>query len=124
MGVKVYYMDTDSLITNKPLPDFMVDSTANLNQNTKSGIPKVYGLKLHDGTEIVKGLSQTYRLVPLNLYYRKIVLNQIKSFRNVTDSTINLVNQTYELIPTENKRYIVYGKNGVMTGTKPYVITP
>ena len=25
-GTKVYYMDTDSLILNKPLPDFMVNN--------------------------------------------------------------------------------------------------
>lgn len=53
-----------------------------------------------------------------------LLLNHDKSFKNFSDSTIKLIKQTYELIPTENKRQLVYDHNGLMVGTKPYVITP
>ena len=76
---------------------------------------KVYGLKLQDGSEIikVKGLSSkadlTFDALKSLLHMNSsLVLNQDKSFRNFSDSTINLIKQTYELIPTENKRQFVY----------------
>ena len=88
-------------------------------------------MKLEDGTEIikVKGLSHKANinfndLKSLLQKDQSLVLNQVKSLRDITESNINLVNQTYELIPTENKRQLVYDHNGLMIGTKPYVITP
>ena len=135
---KLYYMDTDSLIIDQPLPESMVSDTMlgkfKLEHVIKEGVflaPKVYGLKLQDGSEIikVKGLSSkaglTFDALKSLLHMNSsITLNQDKSFRNFSDSTINLVKQTYELIPTENKRQILYDINGLMIGTKPYVITP
>ena len=59
---------------------------------------KVYGLKLQDGSEIikVKGLSSkadlTFDALKSLLHMNSsLVLNQDKSFRNFSDSTINLI---------------------------------
>ena len=54
---------------------------------------------------------------------KALVLNQIKSFRSYTDATINLIDQTYNLIPTENKRELIYNNN-LLISTKPYIIGP
>lgn len=51
-----------------------------------------------------------------------LTFNQIKSFRSIDTSSINLLEQTYKLIPTENKRELVYDNNNMFISTKPYVI--
>lgn len=39
----------------------------------------------------------------------------------MSQSSIELMEQTYNLIPTENKRKLIY-ENNLMVNTKPYVI--
>ena len=46
---------------------------------------------------------------------------QTKTFRNFDSGTINLLEQTYNLVATENKRQIVY-RNNIMVNTKPFTI--
>ena len=55
---------------------------------------------------------------------KSLILNQVKSYRNFNDATINLIKQTYNLIPTENKRELVYDQNNLLISTKPYSIGP
>lgn len=61
----LYYSDTDSAVTSIPLPDHMVGDGLGqfkLEHKFKKGIflcPKVYGLHLEDGTEIVKVKGST-----------------------------------------------------------------
>ena len=38
---------------------------------------------------------------------QSLLLNQFKSNRNFTDSTIEILNQTYNLVTTENKRELI-----------------
>lgn len=52
---------------------------------------------------------------------KSLILNQIKSNRNFSDSTIKLIDQTYNLIPSQNKRELVYNNN-LLFGTKPCTI--
>ena len=109
---KLYYSDTDSFVINKPLPSDFVNNQLGymkLEHTISKAVflaPKVYGLKLEDGTEIikVKGLSHKANinfndLKSLLQKDQSLVLNQVKSLRDITESNINLVNQTYELIP-------------------------
>ena len=89
-------MDTDSMVVNKPLPDWMVSKTElgkfKLEHFIKEGVflaPKVYALKTSDGEEIikVKGLAQNTIKNDLNFDLMKsllqkdksLILNQIKS---------------------------------------------
>ena len=84
---KLYYMDTDSLIIDQPLPESMVSDTMlgkfKLEHVIKEGVflaPKVYGLKLQDGSEIikVKGLSsKADRCIKISITYE--LLPSIKS---------------------------------------------
>jgi len=59
-GVKVYYSDTDSVVTNVPLPDWMVGTElgqVKLEYVVKKAVflaPKVYALVTEDGQEIIK----------------------------------------------------------------------
>ena len=47
---------------------------------------------------------------------QSLIINQFKSNRNFTDSTIEILNQTYNLVTTENKRELIiitiYKKSG------------
>ena len=38
---------------------------------------------------------------------QSLIINQFKSNRNFTDSTIEILNQTYNLVTTENKRELI-----------------
>ena len=98
-GITIYYMDTDSLIVDRPLPDWMVTNNElgklKLEHFVKEGVflaPKVYALKTDDGKEIskVKGLSLNTKRKDLTFDImlsllnkdKSLVFNQIKSFRN------------------------------------------
>lgn len=78
----------------------------------------------------IKGLSHdsvskdvTFDLLKSLLHKdRSLTFNQTKYFRNLGLSTINLLEQTYNLIPTDNKRQLVYDNNNMLISTKPYVI--
>lgn len=136
----IYYTDTDSIVVDKPLPEWMVGTNElgkmKLEYFVEEGLflaPKVYALKLGNGEEVIKikGLSKDTINNELNFDLMKsllnkdssLVLNQIKSFRSFSDTTINLIDQTYKLIPTDNKRQLIYDINNQLIGTKPYIIT-
>ena len=52
-----------------------------------------------------------------------LTLNQIKSFRSLSEGTITLMEQTYELIPTDNKRHLIY-KDNILVDTAPIEYNP
>ena len=95
--------------------------------------PKVYGGKLEDGTEIIKikGLSHktikndvTLSSLKLLLVRNKsLVFNQIKSFKKYDDGTINLLEQSYNLVTTENKRKLIYNHNNMLIYTNPFSVS-
>nr|YP_010170410.1 DNA polymerase type B [Phanerochaete carnosa]QRZ60392.1 DNA polymerase type B [Phanerochaete carnosa] len=135
----IYYMDTDSFFINKPLPDHLVSHNIlgkyKLENIYKEAIflaPKVYAGITQDGNEVIKikGLSHdtinkdvTFDLLKSLLIKNKsLTFNQTKTFRNIAMGSINLLEQTYNLIPTENKRELVFDDNNVFISTKPFVI--
>ena len=135
----IYYMDTDSLIVNKPLPEHFVSNfelglfkLENIYKEAVFLAPKVYAGITADGNEIIKikGLSHktiqkdvTFDLLKSLLHKEKSLnFNQTKSFRKLEEATITLINQTYNLIPTENKRQLVYDNNNLLINTKPFFI--
>ena len=138
-GYKIYYMDTDSVFTDKPLPDHLVSKTElgklkleNIYKEAVFLAPKVYAGITQSGEEVIKikGLSYdtierdvSLELLKSLLYKNKsLTFNHIKSFRKIDKSTISLLNQTYNLIPTENKRKLNYDNNNLLISTKPFFI--
>lgn len=66
-GIKVYYTDTDSIFTDKPIPEYLIGDGLGMFKEEYNNIveayflgPKVYGLKLDNGNEIIKfkGISK------------------------------------------------------------------
>ena len=132
----IYYKDTDSIVVDKPLPDFLVSSTElgklKLEHVLKKGIfiaPKVYCLVTEDNQFIykVKGLNKNVTLTLsdfeslLNKDF-KLEREQIKWFKSLDESTITLKSQLYSLKVTGNKRELIYDSNNKFVDTKPFVI--
>jgi hypothetical protein len=134
----LYYTDTDSANFDGPIPDKYISSTE-LGKLKLEGIydkalflaPKVYALK-NDSEEIIKikGLSkQSIQDNNINLEILesllnkdyKMSINQSKWFRSVSEANIKILEQTYELKVTGNKRELVY-VDGKLSSTKPLVI--
>ena len=135
---KLFYSDTDSIYISKKLSNLFVSNSElgklkleNIFTESTFLAPKVYGGRLESGEEIikVKGLRHNVienqlNLDKLNYLLNKnnsLVFNQTKTFRNFDSGTINLLEQTYNLVATENKRQIVY-RNNLMVNTKPFII--
>lgn len=137
-GYKIFYMDTDSLFIDKLLPENMVSSTAlgkfKLEYVFKEAVflaPKVYGGILEDGKELIKIKGLSHKTIQNEVKFLMLksllqkdaskIFNQTKIRRDFENSTINLLNQTYELIPTENKKKLVY-ENNYLIITEPFII--
>jgi len=136
--LKLYYSDTDSIVTNKPLPDHMVGKAmglVKLEYVIKRAIflaPKVYALILEDGTEVikVKGLSkaeisklQFSDLEALLIQDSTRELTQHKCFTSPIAGEISTSDSIFTLKMTANKRLAVYipvGNNEIFSNTKPY----
>jgi len=131
---KLYYSDTDSAVTNKPLPDHLVGTA--LGQLKLEHIitkavflaPKVYALITEDGKEIikVKGLTNevisklTFKdLEALLIKDSNREFTQEKWFKSLINSEITTNDMLYTLKATSNKRELIYN-NGIFSETKPY----
>jgi hypothetical protein len=131
-NIKIYYTDTDSIYTDKPLPDNMIGDK--LGQFKLEGIykeaiflaPKVYGLIKEDGSEIIKVKGYKNRtdisfteLKSLLKLDSTMKLAQEKWYKNMVESKITIKNQLYTLRVTANKRLLIHDSNGLLIGTKP-----
>ena len=135
---KIFYSDTDSIYINKKLSKLFVSSTElgklkleNVFIESTFLAPKVYGGRLESGEEIIKVKGLRHEVIENQLSLEKLNFllhknnslnfNQTKTFRNFDSGTINLLEQTYNLVATENKRQIVF-RNNIMVNTKPFTI--
>ena len=132
----LYYSDTDSAYTDRPLPEDMVSSTIlgklKLENVCNEAIflgPKVYCLNTIDNDLIykVKGLKHEIELTMKDfeqLLYKDAFIkkSQTKWMRNLSAGQITLLEQLYTLKVTDNKRQLIYNKKGKLIATKPYVI--
>jgi len=135
-GINILYGDTDSAYVDQPLPDDLVGD--DLGQFKLEGTykdivflaPKMYAAITTEGLEVIKVKGVTAKAIKSNnlnfdtlkqLLFKdkEIMLNQVKSFRSVSDSNIKIVDQTYTMVATENKRELVYDSNGILVHTKP-----
>jgi len=135
----LYYSDTDSVYFDGPLPDNFISSTR-LGALKLEGIyneaiflaPKVYALKNQEEEIIkIKGLNKqainenNINLDSLNsllLFGHNITPSQIKWRKDLSSGTIKLLEQIYTLRVTDNKRDLIYSKEGKLIGTKSILI--
>lgn len=132
--ITLFYSDTDSAITNKPLKPFMVGDKLGqfkLEYTIKRAVflaPKVYAFITTDGQEIikVKGIRQE-ALSGLHIEDLENLLQkdsnkefiQDKWFKKIFDGDITITDIAYTLKVTSNKREILYN-NDIFENTKPY----
>jgi hypothetical protein len=129
----LYYSDTDSVFTDKELPENMVGKGLGqvkleyVNNKAVFLAPKVYALETDDKTIIkVKGLTHD-QISKLSFNDIEALLvkdssrefNQEKWFKNLLEGEISINNQIYTLKQTSNKREHIYLEN-VFSSTKPY----
>jgi hypothetical protein len=132
----LYYSDTDSAVTDRPLPAFMVGTELGqfkLEHVINKAVflaPKVYAIVDEDGTETVKvkGLSSSNLLDvhfddlhELLFVDSKREFNQQKFFKKVIEGEITVQDVAYTLKVTSNKRRPIYVDN-IFTNTEPLVI--
>jgi hypothetical protein len=134
----LYYSDTDSLYFDGPIDASFINSVI-LGKLKLEGIydqavflaPKVYALKNKEEEIIkIKGLSKEAiiknnitldNLIPLLNSGEKSIYLQNKWYRSLGEGSINILEQTYNLKVTGNKRELIY-KDGKLIGTKPLKI--
>lgn len=129
---KLYYTDTDSIYIDKPLDNKWVGK--NLGQLKLENIfkkatflaPKVYGGVLSNSMEDtkVKGFKNHVKYNKLKSLLNKnknLLLEHEKWFRNIKEGNITIKKQLYTLLPTENKRQLIY-KNNKLIATKSFKI--
>jgi hypothetical protein len=131
---KIYYSDTDSIVTNKPLPDSMIGNKlgqVKLEYVIKKAVflaPKVYAFVTDDNKEIIKVKGLKHDVID-NLKFNDLEallikdssreFTQEKWFKNVMAGEISISDQIYTLKATSNKREAIY-VNDVFDNTKPY----
>jgi len=130
----LYMSDTDSAVTDAPLPSFMVGSglgqfkLENTIDRAVFLAPKVYGFVDVDGNEVikVKGLSKA-ELTDIHVSDLEQLLikdsskefTQQKWYKKFIEGEISILEQAYTLKVTSNKREAIYVDN-VYSNTKPY----
>ena len=136
----LYYSDTDSVYVSGDFPQDVIGKGLGkfkLENTFKDVVflaPKVYGGITTEGNLIVKIKGLTKSIIKADVTFDKLltllnkdsnlVFKQIKSYKSFPyggEGTISLLEQTYNLIPTETKRELIY-KNNILVATKPYVI--
>ena len=117
--LKLLYTDTDSAFIAGELDPKLIGPELGLfklEYRFKECVflaPKVYGGILENGNEItkVKGYKDNVKYSDLKALLIKdesLELMQDKWFRSIKDGSITIENQLYKLVPTENKRQIIY----------------
>jgi hypothetical protein len=133
----LYYSDTDSAVTDAPLPDFAVGTELGqfkLEYVIKKAVflaPKVYAFITEDGQEIVKIKGITPAAIKEhNIGFNDLALllqqdssrelTQQKWFKKVLEGSITVSDVAYTLKATSNKRLPIY-VDGIFTDTAPYL---
>src|SRR5882757_676034 len=131
LNYTLYYSDTDSNNINKPLPDnFIGKELGKMKLEHKFNkiiflSSKVYG-GITNEYEIVKikGVKNPVKfenLLPLLKKDNKLVINQDKWYKSISEGKIIIKDEIYTLMVTENKRKLIYDNNKLIE-TKPLII--
>jgi hypothetical protein len=131
----LYYTDTDSIFIDKPLSANLISKDLGKMKLEYNFIeatfisPKVYGGLYNDNNQLksitkVKGYKNKLDYYDLKSLLNKdnsLSLNQEKWFKDLSEGNISIKDQLYTLIPTENKRQLIYNNNKLID-TKPFII--
>jgi DNA polymerase elongation subunit (family B) len=135
----LYYSDTDSIYIDSPLPEKFISNTR-LGALKLEGIydkaiflaPKVYALKFNNEEIIkIKGLSKEsiwkrgLNIEILETLLKKdsdLKLTQDKWFKSLAEGSIQILEQTYSLKVTANKRKLIYNSEQILVNTSPILI--
>jgi hypothetical protein len=131
-NLRLLYTDTDSAFVEGEINSNLIGKGLGkfkLEYRFKECVflaPKVYGGILFDGSEItkVKGFKDNVKYSDLKALLIKdssLDLDQELWFRSIEEGTITIKNQLYKLVPTENKRQLIYSNNKFIN-TKPFTI--
>ena len=132
----LYYSDTDSIFLDVPLPEDLVKNKLGhwkLEYSVKKAVflaPKVYGLLLKDGSEIVKIKGSKVKLTFSDLEDllqkdASKVITQDKWHRNLAKGNISIRQELYTLAEQLPKiRESWYNSNDKLVSTKPLVVSP
>ena len=129
-NLTIYYTDTDSLFTNKPLDSKFIGKELGkfkLEYIFKDAVflgPKIYGGITTENKEIIKikGYKNKVPFTDLISLLNKsstLDLNQNKWFKSIENGNITVKEQIYSLTLTENKRELIFDNNKLI-GTKPF----
>lgn len=140
-GDDLYYTDTDSIFTKKPLPNRYVGTELGQMKLEYKGIiekgiflaPKLYALILSDGSQVVKIKGVNSPLVRFEDLETLLTLNNtldinkldkeaggqgnIRWTRNWVDGYIKQVETSHLIMVHENKRELIYDNN-ILVGSK------
>lgn len=131
-SLNVLYTDTDSIDIDKPLdpkfigPELGLMKLECIFDEAVFLAPKVYGGLLENGNEItkVKGFKDEIKYSELKSLLVKdtnLELKQDKWFNSLQEGSITIKEQLYKLVPTDNKRQLIYFNNKLVN-TKPFII--
>ena len=130
----LYYSDTDSVVVDKQLPEFMVGKELGqlkLEHVIERAVflaPKVYGLVDVDGSEVIKVKGITKEMladIHINDLEQLLIkdssreFTQTKWYKKVIEGEISVSDVAYTLKVTSNKRDSVY-INNIYSNTKPF----
>ena len=136
--IKLYYTDTDSILTNlnpnemnKLFPGIVNNKELGklkLESVSTKGIfiaPKCYALQTVEDKFIykIKGLINKIdvNINDFNTLLSQIIKkNQTKWYKSLSQGTIELLEQSYTLKITDNKRKLIYNTDKKLISTKPY----
>ena len=132
-GNYLYYSDTDSAVTSTPLPEHMVGDSLGqfkLEHKIQKGVflcPKVYGLLLEDGTEVIKVKGSTVlptfsQLEQMLVNQEALPISQSRWTKNFSTGQVSITDMVYNLMITENKRKFTYNDEGIISNTTPITI--
>lgn len=129
---KVFYTDTDSIVTDKPLKDSQVGKELGkmkLEHNYNEAVflsPKVYSGKTDSYiTTKIKGFTSKIGFDMMKMLLLKksnLILSQDKWYKNLSDGNILVKSESYSLMITENKRKLVYNSQNIFEKTLPLTI--
>jgi hypothetical protein len=130
----VYYTDTDSIVTDKPISDSYIGKALGqlkLEYTIKRGIflaPKVYSIESITGKIVskAKGLkdySLSFDWFNSLLYKDStIAIKQERWTRSLKNGAIEIKNQLFTMRATENKRSFIFNALGKANNTLPFFI--
>jgi hypothetical protein len=131
LGIKIYYMDTDSIVTDRPIPSHLIGNELGLfklEHIIKHGYfiaPKLYALITSDNKTIIKakGIGNNLTINDFeNLITNKSLIKaQDRWFKDVSNANIDIKNMNISVNPTSFKRKTII-ENNRLRYTIPFTI--